>query len=161
MKRFVLFSAIIIAMINLSACDPANYSYSYEDLKDSVSVVELIHYDNPDAVTLFEERDKVIPFDFNKAEVIETLETGQIDDFLNDFSEILFLMYWRHSDSPNGTSIRIFYENGDFEIVSYKAVYAGKFDSDGNVKEFIGGLASRGSFISLVNTYFNTELDPP
>lgn len=68
-------------------------------------------------------------------------------------------MYWKHSDSPNGISLRILYDTGDFEVVSYEARYAGQFDADGNVKEFIGGLTDPSSFVSLTNRYFNTQIE--
>ena len=59
-----------------------------------------------------------------------------VDDFLKEISEIEFLMSWVHADSPNGRCIRIIYENGDFEIIGDH--YVGSFDSEGNVKRFIG-----------------------
>lgn len=47
------------------------------------------------------------------------------------------MMHWVHLDSPQGDSIRIIYDNGDFEIIS-GCEYAGSFYANGEVKRFIG-----------------------
>lgn len=158
MKKTFLFTILLIVMLGLTACDPANFSYKYEELKDSVVRIELINYNNPDVNELFEKRDMVISFDFDKVEIIETLDTGKFEDFLLDLSKINFLEYWRHSDSPKGKSVRIVYESNEFEVISYEVVYTGKFDADGKVKRFVGGLSGNGDFISLVNKYFSAQI---
>ena len=158
MKKLFTVSAIILVVLSLAACDPAHYYYDYEDLKSDVISIELINYNNPDVKELFEKRDKVISFDIEKMEIMETLSDESFNDFLLYFSKILFLEYWRHADSPNGTCVRIVYEDGDFEIVTHEVVYAGRFDAEGNVKKFIGGLSGKASFVSLVNNFFETKI---
>lgn len=158
MKKIIVVLALALVVLSLTACDPAHYNYNHEELKNNVVRVELINYDNPDAKELFEKRDKVIAVNLDKIEVVETLSEDKVNDFLLDFSKILFLEYWRHSDSPRGTCVRIVYENGDFEVVSHEVVYAGRFDSEGNVVEFVGGLSGRNNLINLVNKYFITQI---
>jgi len=58
-------------------------------------------------------------------------------------------------DSPQGICIRLLYENGDFEVISYNVQYSGSFDADGNVKRFIG----TGIDAELINKYFNTQIN--
>jgi len=164
MKKIILLILLILFTFNLASCffipqDPGEYYYDYSELKDNVIKIELINYDNPYAKELFENRDKVIPFDFDKREIIEILSNDKIDDFLQEFSKLKFLMDWKHSDSPKGTSVRIVYENEDFIIISYNIDYSGSFYADGNVKEFIGELAWKEDFINLVNKYFDTQID--
>jgi len=126
----------------LTACDPGNFKFDYDELKATVVRVEYIYYDNPNAVELFEQRDKVIPFDFNKMEIKATLPNEKLDDFLKDLSEYEFMLFTRHLDSPQGDSIRIIYNNGDFEVLSCwgggHKEYSGSFSANGEVKRFIG-----------------------
>lgn len=164
-KNFSFLIVTILFCLNLIACDPVSYHYKNDELINNVVAVELIDYDNTEIKNitpkLFEKRAKVIPFDFNKMEIIETMISEKIDDFLECFCEINFLRYGglTYSNSPNGISIKITYKNGDFEIVSYNAFYAGRFDSEGNVKEFVGGIESSIDFKNLVNQYFETRIN--
>ena len=88
------------------------------------------------------------------------MEAEKRDAFLRDLSKIEFMMFWYHSNSPSGTCVRIIYENGDFVVISSYWTrgerYAGKFDSQGNVIEFIGGLMNRDSLVNLINKYFRS-----
>jgi len=159
MKKVIILLVIVLMVFGLIACDPASFYFNYDELKDEIIAVELIDYDNTNA-EIVKSKSEVLPFDFDKMEIIETLEVERIDDFLLDLSYIHFLRYWRHSDSAMGTSIRIIYRNGDFIIISATLIdkaansVVGIYDSEGNVKEFIGGFASINDFNSLVNKYF-------
>lgn len=155
MKKLGMILSIIIVFVSLVACDPANFRYDYEELENSIVQVELINYDNPGAKELFEKRNKVISFDFDKMEIIETLSEEQVSNFLTDLIDVDFMMVWKHLDSPQGLSIRMIYNNNDFEIISCNVRYAGSFYSDGQVKRFIG--TSIG-IEELVNKYFTTQI---
>ena len=153
-KLIFLILVLCCVMTIFAACDPNRFSFDYEELKENVVRVELIYYDNPDAKELFEKRDKVIPFDFSKMEIVEVLSENEVDNFLHDLSKRTFLEVWRHLDSPQGYSIRLVYLNEDFEIISCNAIYSGGFYADGQVKRFIGnGLNS-----DLFNKYFETKI---
>ena len=140
MKYNKLLIPIILMVLCLSACDPSDFYYNYDELKELAVEIQLINYNNPKAEEinefLVEKREEMKPFHFDKMEVAEVLSETEIDDFLKEISEIEFLMSWVHADSPNGRCIRIIYENGDFEIIGDH--YVGSFDSEGNVKRFIG-----------------------
>ena len=70
MKKIIVLFLFVLNLITLIGCDPGSYYYSYEDLNSNVISIELINYMNDDAVELFEKRDKVKPFDFDKLDVI-------------------------------------------------------------------------------------------
>lgn len=135
-KTFILLFAV--CLLFFTACDPASHFYDYEELKSNVASVELINYNNDDAVELFENRDKVKPFVFSKMQVIDILPEEKTEDFLSDFSEIRFLLVWRHLDSPKGKSVKINYTDGSFDIICFEAQFSCQYDSVGNVKNFIG-----------------------
>jgi len=57
-KKIATFCTVILLWVGLAACDPANYYYFYDELKDNVIGVELINYHNSNAKELFEKRNK-------------------------------------------------------------------------------------------------------
>jgi len=160
MKKSIIFVTIVLLIFGLVACDPADYFYPYDELKENVKTIELINYNNTEAKKLFEKRDGVLPFDFEKMEVVEVLAAEKTDDFLQALSQIQFHMTWVHSDSPHGMCIRIMYENDDFEIISAYVDYGyvGSFDAGGNVKRFIGNCPTRQNITDIINKYFETQI---
>ena len=130
MKKITLFLIAILLTLDLTACDPADFYYSYNELKENVETIELINYDNPDvkgldrgggygcnAKRVSKRRDSLLPFDFEKMEIIEALPTEKMDNFFRDLSKVHFFWDVGHTDSPYGKCIRIIYKNGDFEII--------------------------------------------
>ena len=147
MKKVTMCVCIFLLLLVLTACEPDKFYFDYDELKESVVRVEYIYYDNPNATTFNEflanEQERLLPFDFEKMEVREVLSDEKLDDFFKDLSEYDFKMGWKHLDSPQGDSIRIVYENGDFEVLccagkNWKGSYSGSFYANGEVKRFIG-----------------------
>ena len=139
MKKISAIVLVIVLLLTLAACDPGEFHFEYDELKENVTRVELIYYNNPDAKELFDEkRNHVLPFDFSKMEVVKTLPESKLDDFLHDLSEYVFYTVWDHLDSPQGYSVRVVYSNGDFEILSEYVTFSCGFYADGQVKRFIG-----------------------
>ncbi len=138
MKKAIILLFLIFSFLPLTGCDPKSYYYSYEDLTANVESVELINYDNNDAIELFEKRDKVKPFDFSKLYVIEVLPNEKNNEFLIEFSKIGFMLVWRHLDSPKGESVKINYYDGNFDIICFNVQFSCQYDKLGNVKNFIG-----------------------
>ena len=138
MKKTILIIILIFSLINLTGCDPSAYHYDIEDLKTNVESIELINYENSEAVELFNKREKVKTFDFSKMNVIDVLSNDNNDDFLEELSKIKFLLVWRHLDSPKGESIKINYYDGSFDIICYNVQFSCQYDKLGNVKNFIG-----------------------
>ena len=148
MKKILTCLCILALLLGLTACEPGTFYYNYDELKASVVRVEYIYYDNSNATKLDEfivdKKDKLLPFDFNKMEVRAVLDEDKLDEFLKEVSNYQLLMDWIHLDSPQGDSIRIVYDNGDFEILcctqekAWNGYYSGSFYANGEVKRFIG-----------------------
>lgn len=136
MKKYILLFLMFCLMF-LTACDPNPYYYNYETLKNDVVSVELINYDN-NAIELFEQRDAVKKFDFSKMNVTGVLLDEKLDDFLLEFSQIEFMLVWRHLDSPEGECVKINYSDGSFDIICYNVQFSCQYDNFGNVKYVIG-----------------------
>lgn len=167
MKKISVILLFCFLCLGLSACDPSWIYQDYEELAANAVSVELIHYNDS--------RTKVIndlpsgkmgvrSFDFNKMELVETLDEKELDDFLRDWSEIQLWTHWIHSNTPVGMSIRIVYSNGDFDVFSYpesdEALYFGyRYNKRGKVKELIGLICNRDDFVNIINHYFTTKID--
>ena len=151
---------ILCVFISLSGCvwDPASYLFDYEKLKEQVATVELINYENEEPKKI-KDISEILPYDFDKEEVLETLPADKIDDFIMDLSEIRFLDYSSFAKEPVEICIKITYKNGEFIIitstlmdVAYGLVEL--FNSNGCPIEYIGAPGDRDEFVALVNKYF-------
>ena len=165
MKKIKIFmvSILVVLCLSLTACDPASFYFDYDELKEKVTTVELISYNNIN-LKMVKDESKVLPFDFDKMEIVETLEAEQIDAFLQDLSKTHFLMHSNYSETAVGISVRIVYKNGDFVVLSCNLIdktayrFVVFFDVNGKVKEVIGGFASRYDYVDLVNKFFDTQI---
>ena len=156
MKKQMLIFVLTPILFLLFACRPFHSFMTHEELMDNILCVDLINYNNPDLKKSGTDPDKLIPFDFTKMEIIETLKEERIDNFLYELSRFPFAE-GRYFDSPQGESIRLLYNNGDFIIISCKAKYAGSFYKDGNVKKFLG-YYHNSELRKLINNNFDSKV---
>ena len=158
-KRIVMITCLcLFVLLNGCVSDPPTYFFEYENLKGQIASVELIHYEN-DNPEIIKDASNVLPFDFTKMEVIETLAADKIDDFVTDLSETGFMDYSSFAKEPVGICIKITYKDGKFIIitstlmdVAYGIVEV--FDSNGYPIEYIGEPRDRDEYVALVNKYF-------
>ena len=111
MKKTISYIMIICVLVSLGGCvwDPASYLFDYDELKERIATVELINYEN-DEPEKIDDDSKILPYDFNKEEVLETLAVDKIDDFTLDLSEIRFMDYSDFAKEPVGICIKITYK---------------------------------------------------
>mgnify|MGYP001030312672 FL=1 len=161
MKKTISYIMIICVFISLSGCvwDPASYLFDYEKLKEQVATVELINYENEEPKKI-KDISEILPYDFDKEEVLETLPADKIDDFIMDLSEIRFMIDSDFSNSPVGICIKITYKNGEFIIISVTLMngvvycFIEVFDKLGYSIEHIGGIENRDDIDRIINKYF-------
>ena len=168
-KKVLIVTFGIALVFSLTACDYGHTLYVRPD-KTSIGV-ELIYYNNPDAKSNPQEK---YPFDFDKLEVIKTLNTAEIESFLDELSQIGGLggKPRRILHSPNGIGIRIFYEDGNFDLVTFSAVdgqgnqygfanrlFVAEYTSDGSIVKSndVDGSFEE-AFKTLINKYFDTQI---
>jgi len=160
MKKTISYIMVICVLVSLGGCvwDPAITYFDYDELKEQIATVELINYENENP-KIIKDASNVLPFDFAKMEVIETLAADKIDDFVTDLSETGFMDYSSFAKEPVGICIKITYKDGKFIIitstlmdVAYGIVEV--FDSNGYPIEYIGAPADRDEYVALVNKYF-------
>ena len=165
--RKLLIIMVVAACFGLTACDPAHFSYKYEDLSGNVSRVELIRYDNPEAVQInsyFTQRG-LRAFDFNKMEIVEVLNEDEMVVFFVDLAGIELWNMWGHPNSPAGICIRLVYENDEFEVLSYHTIDSGhhsllmRYDKKGKIVKYIGSFYQKDNALGVVNDYFMTKIE--
>ena len=154
MKKVITLFLFVSILFSLIGCDPASFHYTYEDLESNVESIELINYNNSDAIELFEKRNEVKDFDFSKLEIISVLSKEKTNDFLLEFSKIEFMLVWRHLDSPKGKSIKINYIDGSFDIICYESQFSCMYDKTGKALYFIGS-GGGNQLKDLVQQMFN------
>jgi len=168
-RRIGTFTISLLLLLFLTACDPTPFSFDYKDTLQDLVRVELVDYQNSKTrqINTFvgPVNSRILPFNHDDMIVVETLTTEDIDAFVSDLSEVVILYkYWVQLNGPQNLCLRLVYENGDFIILTclyeeYSLVgFIGEYDSDGNVKDYIGGFRSVHDFTDLVNKYFETQL---
>ena len=158
MKRILFTVALIcVLLLSFTSCDPAQYYHDAEEMKDTVTTISLIRYNNT-AKGLFENRDKVKNFDFNKTTYIESLPVDLEEKFLNEFVDITIMLAWKHDDSAEGYCLMITFADGSFEIISCENNFSCIYNADGSVNYFIG-TGGGNPLIQLINKYFNYKIE--
>lgn len=165
-KLLVIIFLLTIFCLIFTACDPGEYSFDYDELKENITSVELVNYDNQNQKSFFswvlDKSSQLAPLNINKLTVLEKLNTDNMSEFLFQLSKVDFLYKYYAYNSPKGISIKLTYKNNDFLIISCNypsfAGYVGQYNSNCKVVEFIGCFASSFDFRYLVNTFFETQI---
>ena len=168
MKKIQIFFVLFVLCFCLSACDPGHYKFNYDDLLENVIGVELINYTNTEQKRFKSwvpnHFSKLVAFKLDNMAVIETLNNEDISYFLKQLSEVSFLYKYYVFNSPKDICMRLIYSNGDFEVISCDYAknsfcgYIGRYDSNGNVLDFIGSFTGLSAFTALVNNFFETQI---
>jgi len=165
MKKITFIILISLICICLAACDPSHFTYMRHKPVDELVNVELIEYKNSNVAlisNLYSNRE-IKRFDFSKVIVIETLNADAHEDFINSLSEYVLWNHWWQPDSPSEMCLRLIYENGDFDVISYANPngngYYNRFNSQGKLVKYIGSLTSRDNFVEIVNAYFTNQIE--
>ena len=146
-KRFFFLLCVLLAVLTLSACDPAGFSFRYEsELLENAAGAELIDYQNDSqkhfTSWVLNHAGALKDFNVQSATVLKTLDAEKLPAFINALEAADILYEYYAYDSPKGECIRVNYENGDFLILSCQdgsfTGYIGFFTAEGAVKQFIG-----------------------
>ena len=158
-------------------------TYDYELNKDRVMSIDLIDY-TPQVTRFGDHWGKGFPdyeymlFDESKVVVKEQLPNEEIDAFLYELSvkEVYQLDQKKFSDvcnTPYGRCIRISYNDGTFDLISYgffyrregrswykfQDSYYTKFLSDGKILS-IEHIESNNWYMLVFANYFDTKIEP-
>lgn len=138
--------ALLISCMFLSSCDPTPLPFP-DSAMDGVSEVQLIYYDNPDAEEYmwyyrseYENDSDFKSFDTSKMKILEILSEEKQQSFVDFMCSQSYMVNEHEIDSPDGNSVRIVYENGDFMVISvqYLKKYCARFNSAGECIKMYG-----------------------
>jgi len=169
MRKTFLLLLVLVLLLTLSACDPGSYMFDETEISGEIVSVELIDYDNPSQKHFLswvpDHFDDLVSVDVSNITIIETMNDEEIPNFIQELIQIDFLYLYYAFNSPKDLCIKINYSNGDFELLSCDIEnnafhgYVGKFNSDGEVIDFVGNFASFYDFEDLITTFFEYELN--
>lgn len=156
---------VLFLLNGLNGCvwDPPSYYFDYENLKGQIEKVEMINYENEKPKKI-KKVSEILPYDFDKEEVLETLPADKIDSFAIDLSEMGFLINSDSANAPVGICIKVTYKNGEFIIISWTLIndngycFVEIFDPQGYLIEHVGWVENRKDFVALVNKYFEHKI---
>ena len=110
MKKVAAILVVVLLLFSLSGCDNT-YHFDYDELKETVQKIEIIDYD---ALTK-EER------------LLTVISESEQDQFLKDLSQIEFYHAFGDPDTPKGYSIKLIYNNYDYEIITWSGTTKNRF----------------------------------
>ena len=160
--KILVLCLLGIMCFAFAACEPVPYSYKIEELKENVLAVDLIKYNNSD-VQRVRKREAVLPFDFEKVTIIETLDEDEYDDFFRDLDFARFHQndnISKYYSAPTGVCIMMTYKNGDVAVfcANENVNFLGEYDRTGAVNGVIGHFDGSYQFRKLVNGHFDTKI---
>ena len=172
MKKMAVVLFICSFCLMLTACDPLFFNYYYDELTETVASVELINYNERDVerisnLMIFGNLTQLSiarTYHFDKSEVLETVSEEDMDAFLSGLSEIELRTGPYHANHPFGVSLRIVYNNGDFDVLSHsyteeKVTFLAKYGSDGKLKSYVGLICEPfENYMDLINNHFTTQV---
>ena len=158
-KSVYLLMLTVLCTIFLTSCDPRVNHLKQEDLQPIVEKVELIDYQNGTPQRI-KKNEEILPFAFEKAEVLETLDNSKIDEFLEDFTYLSFLQLIVH-DRALGKAIKITLQEGEviicclIEMEKVRCGFTAIYYPDGALKYYLGRLDGETErYSELIEKYF-------
>ena len=157
-KLMCLF--MIFLLIFLVSCDPSTYYFSSSEYADKIEKIELIKYNNEE-YKLVDPSEVVLVFDITKVEKIEELDENKIEEFLNEFEQIVFHIESESVKEPTGYCLLWHLKNGNFIVFSCTMIkgdraysMVAEFDLNGNFIMHHVNFAARPHFEEVLKKYF-------
>ena len=153
---------LLFVLLTLTATTPGHFYYDAEELRVQVVAIELIDYNNPEPRTfgggcvLVTQHQFFPAFDFERMELIETMPEENFEDFFAELSRDwvltgeFFGCTSERQRAPEGRSIIMHYENGEFEVLSER--FIGRCRECGRFIEYLGRLEG-GTLRALINLF--------
>ncbi len=164
MKKLSLLLSILLVIL-LVSCEPDKYYFKDNTRNDEVVSIELISYTAND-IEIVDSIAEMLDFYTDNMTILETLSQSEVEDFMSKFSYIEFFQGYPHLSTPDGTGVKINYENGDFLIVTNnpdgEEPHGGEailYNSDGQFMDYYGSISWMQNFIDLVNEYYQTQIE--
>lgn len=131
MKKLSIFIAIILLILCLTACDPAWPDIDSIVKIDEIVSIEKIDYSSPNrkkSTIFYRIFNDPIPFENGNYAILDVIDKEEEQEFIEKLSQYVYVTSDRWN-SPDGISIKITYNNGEFLIINYD--YIGEYSADG------------------------------
>ena len=116
-KALCCLLILLLITILLSGCDPSHYYFKKNDYIGKIERIELVKYHN-DNYKIVDSNKETLKFDHRKVEKVETLDSENIEAFLNDFEKIIFFNLSESVNEPTGYCVIWYLKNGNFLVFS-------------------------------------------
>lgn len=163
MKKLSLILCFFLTIF-LVSCEPDKYYFKNNTRNDEIIGVDLISY-NADDIEIVESKDEMLDFNGDSMTIFESLNQSEVENFISEFTHLEFFLGYPHLSTPNGTGVKINYDNGDFLIITDSVlnndgyIDAILYNSEYQFVEYFGSISWRQNFIDLINEYFQTQLE--
>ncbi len=167
MKKTLIIMLVLTCVLGLVGCDPGVNHLQKDELLTNTVKIELFHYENENPKLLRTGASEKPSFDFNKANLIATLDKTHFEDIINDVTDIGYQIFGTALNEPMGKTLVLHQSNGNM-IVLYGCVYTNEknktfyygdcyvFDENGVFIEHIGDVGHL--FLDMVeSTYFQNN----
>ena len=153
----------VLATLCLYGCvtDPATYYFDADDIINNATKIQLVFFENKEPTNINIEKDIISSLDMNNIEIIETLETKNIDDFANELSTITFHVGTKSVNSPVGYAVIIHMKNQEMIVLSCTVIsgiaygMVAVFLNDGTFVRHIAQFADEPKFNMLLHNFFD------
>ena len=136
-EPITLISVLCLCLLILTAC----HGYSFYEIESDVKSVYLFCYENPGVRNVNDllGRARRADFDFYRMlpiEHIEILSDERLQGFIEEVSGRDIFDHANHPNGANGLVIMVYYESGEFDIISDN--FVGRYTREGRNIEFFG-----------------------
>ncbi len=136
MKKVLAILFLLLFAFTLTACS-TSHTYSFMQNTSEIVEIEIGEINNEDTFT-----------------ATYVLSESEMSTFISDFEKIEFHTY-RLGDPSflNGTTIKITYKNGDYELIAFN--WAEQYSADNNSPSWNWNNCDKDDFQKLIDKYTN------
>lgn len=129
-KVFINITLFVLALLMFTGCGAT--TYSFKESVDEIDSIEIVSAENSLEFT-----------------VTKTLSETEKNDFLEQFRSIEFKNYIGDPPAVHGDAIKITYQSGNYEMISY---YANEYVKNGEI-HFLWRCCDEEDFNKLLNNF--------
>ncbi|MBQ3572409.1 MAG: hypothetical protein IJA15_06250 [Clostridia bacterium] len=163
MKKLILLTLTFI-MVLLTGCEPPSFYFLKTNYLDDIESIELVKYNNSN-FEMVDPSKTVLTFDYKKVEKLETLDSNKIEEFLDDFEEIIFFHGNKSVNEPTGYCLLWHFKDGTFMVFSCTIIPGDRgydmvatFDSTGKFLSHGGYFAAEPHYVLVLSKYFSSYI---
>ena len=153
MKKIIVLLSVILIILVLCSCDNKIYHWEWE-YEDVVSEIKEIH--------IVELNGSYQQFESSyKFNIIKTISTERYFEITDDIAKIDLSRNYGSPEVGSGKAFLIIFNNGEYDVFSYKQPYRMRYSNSDNSKELCYNLSlcrcDKEQFDALIDKYMSIE----